>query len=448
MNLEENLKKYDEIVEEINSFRPISVEQENRIMAKLRLEWNYHSNAIEGNSLSYGETKAFLMHGVTAKGKPFKDYLDIKGHDHVIDVLADIIRNKEELTEALIRELHKLLLIEPYTERILGSDGLIISRQIEIGKYKTSPNHVITATGKEFYFSTPESTPAKMNELIQWFRSERDNNELHPLVFASSFHHRFVSIHPFDDGNGRMARILMNLILMQAGYLPIVLRSDKRSEYFLALTNADEGDLSDLVNFVAEAGISSASIFLKAAKGEASDDLADFDKTLKLYAQGIQNVDSELKNLSQEVQNEIMDSFIGPLFMSVANRFEHIEKLFSQRSLTIIWFDSESVPKIIDEGVLNNRIRELSTVTSVVPVSKILLQYSAKGFVKNPAKDFLCNIEIYFHAKRFLATSLLTGTEVFELLTADYVVPPTEADAHEVAKRVLSEMVKSLKNIL
>jgi len=447
MEPKDNLEKYDDLIREINSLRPISVEQETRIMSKLRLEWNYHSNAIEGNSLSYGETKAFLLHGVTAKGKPFKDYLDIKGHDHVIDLLADIVRNKEELTEALIRELHKLLLIEPYTERVVGADGVIISRRIEIGKYKTSPNHVVTATGKEFYFSTPEATPAKMNELIQWFRGERDNNTLHPLVFATSFHHRFVSIHPFDDGNGRMARILMNLILMQAGYLPIVLRADKRNEYFLALTNADEGDISDLVNFVAEAGIESAAIFLKGAKGEASDDLGDFDKTLQLLAQSMQNADDELKELSQVVQNDIFDNFIQPLFHSVANRFSHIEKLFGRQELTIMWFDKKGVVNNVNAGVLIDRLYALSKATRQVPVNQVFLHYHALGFTKDPVKDFLCRIDVYFHSKQFLVTLNLTGKGVVEIFRGDYAVLPTDVDAQATAGRVLSAMVTSLKTL-
>lgn len=441
------LQKYDALIREIEELRPISADQEKRIMSRLRLEWNYHSNAIEGNSLTYGETKAFLLHGVTAKGKPFKDYLDIKGHDHVLDLLADIVRNKDELTEALIRELHKLLMVEPYVERVSGGDGVIVSRRVEIGKYKTAPNHVMTATGKEFYFSSPEATPAKMNELIQWFRAEKENRTIHPLVFAASFHHRFVSIHPFDDGNGRMARILMNFILMQSGYLPIVIRSDKRNEYFLALSHADEGDLSLLVDFVAESGIESAELFLKAAKGEFGDDLSDFDKTLKLFAQSLQRADEELPELSVVIKNEVMANFVAPLFRLVAIRFEHIESLFASSELKFNWVDKLGAPKFAEGRGLEDKIHSLCANSRDVVIKQASMFYSAKAFVKNPAKDFLCYIAVYFHPQRVLVTLNLTGNGVVELLSGNYGSPPDENDAKKIAENILSEMVASLKKL-
>src|SRR5690606_4267495 len=92
MTLQEQLQQIDQLKAEIEALRPLTPELERRIMDKFRLDWTYHSNAIEGNTLTYGETKAFLLHGITAAGKPFRDYLDIKGHHEALDTLQEIIR--------------------------------------------------------------------------------------------------------------------------------------------------------------------------------------------------------------------------------------------------------------------------------------------------------------------------------------------------------------------
>jgi len=110
--LTELLQRIDQRKTEVAALRPLTPEQEGRIMQKFRLDWNYHSNAIEGNSLTYGETIAFLMEGLTAKGKPFKDHLDIKGHNEGIDYLMHFIQNRDQLSEKVIRELHAMILVE------------------------------------------------------------------------------------------------------------------------------------------------------------------------------------------------------------------------------------------------------------------------------------------------------------------------------------------------
>ncbi|MCP5096037.1 MAG: Fic family protein, partial [Chloroflexi bacterium] len=255
MDLVELLKQVDELKVEIDALRPIDPEQEQRIMQKFRLDWTYHSNAIEGNTLSFGETKAFLLHDVTAQGKPFRDYLDIKGHHKALDYLLDIIRQQAPLTEAAVRELHKIILVEPYDVDAETLDGRSTKRRIIPGQYKSMPNHVRTSTGEVHYYASPEETPSKMADLMAWYRHELvEKNELHPLILAATFHYQFVTIHPFDDGNGRMARLLMNLILMQAGYPPVVVPLDTKNEYLLALEQADaNNELTPFIGLVGQA---------------------------------------------------------------------------------------------------------------------------------------------------------------------------------------------------
>lgn len=104
----------DDLRKQIDEMRPLAADLEGKVMQKLRLDWNYHSNAIEGNRLSYGETIAFLMEGITAKGKSLKDHLDIRGHNEAISFLLSIVKDTRPMTESDIRALHKMILVEEY----------------------------------------------------------------------------------------------------------------------------------------------------------------------------------------------------------------------------------------------------------------------------------------------------------------------------------------------
>ncbi len=286
MELPSVISRVNELKSQVDALRPIDVEQEARVMQMFRLEWNYHSNAIEGNTLTLGETRAFLLHGITAKGKPFRDYLDIKGHNEAIAYLEDMVRGQELLTEAAIRELHRILLVEPYEVDAITSAGWPTRRRIAIGQYKTAPNHVRTSTGETHFYATPEETPAMMGDLMAWFRRETERGELHPLLLAATFHYRFVAIHPFDDGNGRMARLLMNLVLMQRGFVPIVIKLESRAEYLLALEKADVGELEDFVVLVGEELIRSLDLYLRAARHESLEEPGEFEqRVVRLHEQ-------------------------------------------------------------------------------------------------------------------------------------------------------------------
>ena len=246
----ELLQEVDALKKQIDDMRPLPEDVEDRIWQKLRLGWNYHSNAIEGNRLSYNETKAFLMEGTIAKDKPLKDHVDIRGHNEAINFVLSIEKETRPISEADIRNLHKMMLVEPYDIKTQTADGLPTTKRIALGEYKTLPNHVKTATGEIHYYSTPEETPAKMQELMEWYAEASANPEIHPVVIAALFHHRFVSIHPFDDGNGRLSRILMNLILMQNGFPPVIIIWSDSQDYYSLLGRADNDDFWPFVEYI------------------------------------------------------------------------------------------------------------------------------------------------------------------------------------------------------
>lgn len=257
--------KIDSLKRDIDSFKPLEPELQKTLQEKLRIEWTYNSNAIEGNTLTFGETLFFLREGLTSEGKPLHDYLEARNHAEAIDDLQDILGRKRALTEGLIKELHAVLLKGTESTTALGLGGQKITKPVSPGQYKTRPNHVLTLSGQIHYYADPIHVKDEMEKLIAWFQEAK---KLHPIERAALFHYRFVSIHPFDDGNGRLARILMNLILMQEGYPPCIIQKIHRRHYLECLSLADtQGQTEPFVSFVASELLATQKTILDILKG-------------------------------------------------------------------------------------------------------------------------------------------------------------------------------------
>lgn len=323
------LQRVDAAKAQLDSLRPLDREREDRVMQKFRLWWTYHSNAIEGNTLTQGETEMFLMEGLTAKGKPLKDHLDLRGHSNAINYLLGFIHDQEVLTEAAIRKLHEILLVEPYQVQAITPDGLPTMKTVALGQYKTQPNHVRTPTGETHYYASPEETPAKMDDLMTWYRDEIAKGAMHCVEMAARFHHQFTAIHPFDDGNGRMSRLLMNLMLMQAGYPPTVIRLSERDQYLAVLRRADRDEHDDFLNFIAEHVVSSLELFIRAAMGEEIHEPTDLEKEIALLKIKLQHIE-EPEHLCVDVQQELFRNSIDPLFTETMCRAKSLSELFSE----------------------------------------------------------------------------------------------------------------------
>lgn len=290
---------------ELDNLTPLSADDEQRIMQKFRLDWNYHSNHLEGNSLSYGETKALILFGITAQGKPLKDHFEITGHNEAINWVLEVIKEDRPLSENFIRELHKLILKEPYEVDTITPDGNPSKKMINVGQYKTSPNHVKTKTGEIFRFATPEDTPIKMNELVQWYNEKSISEDVNPILLAAEFHYRYIRIHPFDDGNGRTARILMNFILLRFNYPPVIVKTEDKANYFAALRQADAGLFTAFAEYIANNLKDSLALMIAGAKGESIEEKDDLEKEIALLEQEVRavgqplNPPKEIKRLFQ-----------------------------------------------------------------------------------------------------------------------------------------------------
>ena len=217
--------------QELWSYRPLSPETLQSLKEYYRVGTTFTSNALEGNSLTESETKVIIEDGLTIEGKPLRDVYEAVGHAKAYDYMYELSHN-EPLTEEVICNLHKLFYQQMDSERA--------------GQYRKVP---VFISGSQHSVSPVAEIGKRMKQLVQWYNN--NENKLHPVVLAAELHKRFVFIHPFIDGNGRMARLLMNLSLMRNDYNIAIIPAVTRAEYISALEQA-HNDGNVFVSFIAD----------------------------------------------------------------------------------------------------------------------------------------------------------------------------------------------------
>ncbi len=236
--LEEKLKK-------LNELRPISETLLEKLRERFEVEMTYNSNAIEGNTLTLKETYWVIQQGITVKGKPLKDHLEAKNHKEALEFLYDTIEHKSKntISEHLIKTLHSLVIQD-------------VNKDIA-GKYR---NRDVFITGTEHTPPSAIEVSAKMNDLIDWAR--RNYKKMNIVEFSAIFHHKLVHIHPFEDGNGRTGRLVMNIFLMEYGFPLVIIQKNDRQKYYRVLSEADSGNYKPLINFIGQSVLRSLNIYL------------------------------------------------------------------------------------------------------------------------------------------------------------------------------------------
>jgi Fic family protein len=223
---------------ELDKKIPLEAEDDKRLQKKLRLEFNYNSNHLEGNTLTYGQTQLLLFFDKSSGNVPVSDIEEMKAHDVALSQIEEMANEEERpLTENFIKEINKIILVKPFWKDAISPNGTPTRKKVEIGQYKTSPNSVQLKNGEIHEYASPEETPALMGDLLNWYNSSKD--QLHPVQLAAEFHYKLVCIHPFDDGNGRVARLIMNYILLKNNYPPVIIKSEDKESYLTALQKAD-----------------------------------------------------------------------------------------------------------------------------------------------------------------------------------------------------------------
>lgn len=227
-------------LENWQKLQPLSEEDRSRLRRRFTVDFNYNSNHLEGNTLTYGQTEILLLFGKVIGEAELKDVQDMAASNVALKMMEEESVIKDiPLTQNFIRTLHRTLLREDYTVYRSLPGGAQTSYTVHAGQYKTRPNSVITRYGDRFEYASPEETPAFMANLVDWYNQAEQEGVLSPAELAIVFHYRYIRIHPFEDGNGRIARMMVNYILARHGYPMIVVRSRSKKEYLEALHRAD-----------------------------------------------------------------------------------------------------------------------------------------------------------------------------------------------------------------
>lgn len=232
------LKKILKLLEFWANSLPLNERLQHSIDQAFMIDFNYNSNHIEGNTLTYGQTKLLLLFGkVEGKGL-MRDFEEMKAHNVGLEMMKkEALDKKRPLSEIFIRELNRTILVSDFYKT--SSDGEY-RYKIHTGVYKTRPNSVITPSGQIFNYASPEETPSMMGDLVKWYNKAEKSKKYNVIELATLFHYRYIRIHPFEDGNGRIARLLVNYILLRHGYPMIIIQTTDRKNYLNTLSECDK----------------------------------------------------------------------------------------------------------------------------------------------------------------------------------------------------------------
>ena len=234
------MRSIEDVMNEWNVLQPLSDRDREMLSRRFTIDFNYNSNHIEGNTLTYGQTELLLLFGKIVGEADVRDVYEMTASNVGLKIMKEEALLKETpLTQHFIRTLHKTLLREDYTVYRTLPGGVQTSYVIHAGQYKTRPNSVITRYGDRFEYASPEETPALMSDLVDWYNDAERSGKFTPIELAAIFHYRYIRIHPFEDGNGRIARLMVNYILTRHDYPMIVVRSRKKKQYIEALHRTD-----------------------------------------------------------------------------------------------------------------------------------------------------------------------------------------------------------------
>lgn len=226
----ELLESFDSTVSEFRKGGPLEPIALEKLQEHFKTSHIYHSAGIEGNKLTLKETLVVLQQGITISEKPIKESIEVKNLGLAYDFFYDLSKEDTTITENYLRQVHKL---------IVGGD-----EYLQAGNYR---NIGVIITGSEHTPPEPFEIPIRMRELIDWINQNENEN---PIIVSAIAHHELAKIHPFVDGNGRTARLLLNFLLLQRGYPICNVKREDRPRYYEAMSNADNGDYDDLINLI------------------------------------------------------------------------------------------------------------------------------------------------------------------------------------------------------
>ncbi len=362
MPLQTIITEIERLKLELDSYYPIPNDRLQKINYKFRLEWNYHSNKMEGGTLTFEETRSVMMEQLDVRGKPLRDVMEMRGHDEVIKNIQKIGRGEVRITENRIKEIHK---------------AIIFDETDMPGRFKNRNNYIYNYQGERFDFTPQEGTIEATNSLTNWldneltaFKKKKSKKTVPEIAFE--YHLRFLTIHPFLDGNGRTGRILMNLILIAHGYPPIIIRTEEKDLYSKHISHAQQYEENPvpLYEMLGNLLIRSFETCIKGAKGESVFEMEDWEKRLQLLEYQSINADSAILKSSETINFTMINSIVpfieyADTKFSIFNRFysKSLKKMSNKVGLQDIPSNIINMSKTIEslkKGHLSAMLNEMS----------------------------------------------------------------------------------------
>lgn len=429
---------------EWQALQPLSAENKKRLDTKFMLEFNYNSNHIEGNTLTYGQTISLLIHGTVDGSAPMRDYEEMKAHQVALEMVKmEAASHERPLTEMFIREVHKIMLRTDYIPE--GKNYTV-----HAGIYKTRPNSVKTATGEIFEYASPEETPALMTDLVEWYKQAEADASLTPLEIAAIFHYRYIRIHPFEDGNGRIARLMVNYILAKHGYPMIVVQESDRNGYLSALRQCDANtglvpavgahgkleQITPLVDYLEKCLERALLISIKAAKGENIEEEEDLQKRLAILARNAQAKRGNLKRISNQHVVDVYENFLLPFKEKVAAKLSAFKQFYEACGVSIQMpmANTHLSHGLTKESMENETIENLKKNGIQM---KILLSRPSILIPANSVEE--TNVYVKFDDEWYVIIVLNSGYQF------RYGVMPTESKQEEWFKQIVEVLYKSVE---
>lgn len=439
-NLDLLLKGIDQQLAALNSLRPLKSTDEERLWRKFRLEWNYNSNHIEGNTLTYGETQLLLLFDQTTPNHHFRELEEMKAHDVAVALVRQWAEEKtRELTEADIRSLNETILVRPYWKEAMTSGGQSTRRLIDVGEYKKHPNSVLLANGEMFHYTEPAEVPREMAALMEWYRAE--GALLHPLVTSALFHYRFVRVHPFDDGNGRMARLLMNYHLMRHGLPPVIIPSIDKQNYLFALQRADVGDLEAFVVYIGEQLSRSLEWSIRAGRGESVEEEGDWKKEATVMSKRPQ---PSLEKITSQLIFDLYRNRFWPLFQALTDDLSIINNLFDRHSNRVFIRLDGRFLEFHEKEKMGEALERLLGEDDLKNITQLGCRFSWSGRKDNPQteNDLFIELLISFNTYQYeISHSYSDGS----LLTHKYPGPIEETEQHQIIESIGKSLLTKIK---
>ena len=434
----------DNLYQEWQALQPLSVENQKRLDTKFMLEFNYNSNHIEGNTLTYGQTISLLIHGTVEGSAPMHDYEEMKAHQAALEMIkVEAATGERPLTEMFIRQVHKIMLRTDYIPE--GKNYTV-----HAGIYKTRPNSVQTPTGEIFEYASPEETPALMMDLIAWYNNVEKEAKISPLEIAALFHYRYIRIHPFEDGNGRIARLLVNYILARHGYPMIVVHDSDRNGYLGALGQCDAEtglvpavgahakleQITPLVNYLEQCLKRALVISIKAAKGESIEDEDDMQKRLAILARNAQAKRGYVKRRSDQHVAEIINDFIMPFQEELNTQLAIFSHFYNSVNISFYYVGLSGRKTSLTPKVLGARHGKFEKFSSNMVVQVQLTQPT----ILIPSNS-VESVKIYINCKEEEY-----GIELFEVAQLfRYGVLPTDSQQKTWIKKIMEHLYASIE---